>query len=226
MKLVLCIILGFIVVSGLVASGWWYMADSDAQQAIVVVDSYAAYYELIQHERSLISAPGHGQTDSRQRLHELLTKILTADITPEERQEFARAALDASAELRANIDAATVVREEIELLIIVFDTERSKLRDEMLQTTAHELHERMRERQAIVNEITATLYAINAQTQELLETVVDDSGALTVEHTHELNTLTGMAEMRYDRLQKNYDAFDQNDQQLAALAKQFAAHAL
>ncbi len=215
-----------VVLIGIGITILWLTSRSDTPQAMAVIERYAEYYELAQEERVLLSVPGHQDTESRRALHELLIEILTSDMTDNERLVRVDEALEEIALLRRDIDEATKIREDIVVVIDTFEREQQHLALTELRIGAGELVEAMRERQAIANDITATLYAINGHVHEIVVEIKQADGALTPEHIYDINQTTDMAESRFDRLQRSYRAFSENDGRLQRGMTAFVEDAL
>jgi hypothetical protein len=217
---------GIGVVAGLTMVATLFVVNGkEGGVAIGVVDAYAEYRELAERERALISVPGQGGTTGRQALHSIFVRLLTEEMDDTARLALAESGRNDLSQLRKNIDEATVLREEIVWAIDAFKRVSGELRIGELQKTAGLMQREMEQRQVLVNDITATLYAINGHAGEIIDEIIEHDGTLSAEHIIKINEATTMAEQRFDRLQGSYRAFTESDAALEVHAKHFVARA-
>lgn len=221
-------LLSIVILIALLGAGLFAYATlkpSESHDAITFINAYGAYAEMANELHAAINVPGSQDNPHHINLRNNLEKILTADISPEERLELAQAAKAETDGLREEIDIASQKREKVEGAIRDVEGEQKILDSSDLLALSGQLLSVMESRQNAVVDLAATLYAVNGQTEEILDQIIADGGALTDAHIIAINNATNDAEQRYERLRQEYETLSLFQVELDQISKEFVEEA-
>ncbi len=185
---------------------WVYYGGFDGERtsAIAFIDAYSTYDVAASRVEDMVHGPGTKRNPDRTNLLALLEKILTADISAEERSELARVAYGHLDSIQEGIADAKKVHGELYAIIQDLDNTSRIFHGVRAKEQAEKLVTLARERAETSARIIANLSETHEYTYAIITRVLEDGGELTDEHKNSINTITAEAESRHAALEEQY----------------------
>ena len=203
------IVLGIIVLGSIAGGIWYFFSMSqplETRERGALTQTHSVYERESIRQTEILAKPGSGSNINRANLHMLLSQMLTADLTDDERKTLAEQARGQAEKLRTDIDRTKGVHTSVVRAI-------ESIQDVSIASRAYSKKQEslislMMQKQVTAESITTTLYAINDQTEGIITRILDEEGALTPEHIQYINEETSDAETRHDQLTQLYHEYE------------------
>jgi len=192
-----------IVFAGL--SLYFFFAPGDMEGFVAaynVYDSASVAEEISAH------VPGVGENVSRQKLNEVLGRVLTAEMTPEERQKLSEDGLVLVALLRTEINTIVEDGKKTEMALETLRLPSKKVGGFSARRKAGSIVALAEEREQTIQDVEKISYDINDQLESIFQGIIADHGALTPVRISALNQSLPEAEKQFDRLTESYKKLD------------------
>lgn len=191
---------------------WYFFFASGNPQAFLA--AYNIYDTASTAEEIAAHVPGVGENVPRQKLNEILSRVLTAEMAPEERQKLSEDGLVLASELRVQIDAIGENGEKTGAALETLRKASKKVGGFSAKRKAGSIVALAEERTQTIRDIEEISYGINTQLENIFQGIIGDSGALTPERIKVLNQDLPEAEKQFDRLTEAYGKLDKIEKQI------------
>jgi hypothetical protein len=171
--------------------------------------AYHAYDTASTAEENAAHTPGAGENVPRQKLNEILSRALTENLTPEERQKLSEEGLVLAQELRAQIDAIGEAEKKTETALAILREASKKVRGFSARRKTKSIIALADERSRIITEIKEISYGTNDRLEDIFRGIIADNGALTPARIGALNKDLPETEKQFDRLTESYRQLDE-----------------
>ncbi len=216
------------LIGGSGAYAWLYYGGFEGERATAVafIDVYGDYREVVTRVETLTHIPGVESNPDREELERLLTRILTEQVTDEDRERLARLAFSNLDVLKREVDAAQAAQAALYATLQDLDNASRAFSGIEVRNQAQELVHLARKRA----ELTARITSIQAETHEhayaIITKVLADGGALSDNHKREINAATAVAEARHSTLTTLHQELGEHTARFDALFKVFVETAV
>jgi hypothetical protein len=192
-------------------SWYFFFAPGDTNAFLA---AYNIYDTASTAEEISARVPGVGENVSRQKLNEILSRVLTADMTPEERQKLSEGGLVLVALLRTEIDTIVEGSKKTETALKTLRLSSKKVGGFSATRKAGSIVALTEERAQVIQNVAEISYGINDQLESIFQGIITDRGALTPVRISALNESLPEAEKQFDRLTENYRKLDTLEKQI------------
>lgn len=186
--------------------GYFFFASGDTNAFLA---AYNIYDTASTAEEISARVPGVGENVSRQKLNEILSRVLTADMTPEDRQKLSEDGLVLAAELRAQIYAIVEAGKKTETALETLRASSKKAGGFFARRKAESIVALAEERSQTIQNVQEISYGINDQLESIFHGIIDDQGALTPARISALNESLPEAEKQFNHLTESYKKLDE-----------------
>lgn len=191
---------------------WYFFFASGNPQAFLA--AYNIYDTASTAEEIAAHVPGVGENVPRQKLNEILSRVLTAEMAPEERQKLSEDGLVLASELRVQIDAIGENGEKTGAALETLRKASKKVGGFSAKQKARSIVALAGERAQAIRDIEEISYGINTQLENIFHGITADRGALTPDRITALNQAIPEAEKQFDRLTEAYKKLDRIEKQI------------
>lgn len=206
------IIISGIVIAGL-SLGYFFFAPGNTQGFLA---AYNIYDTASTAEEIAAHVPGVGENVSRQKLNEILSRVLTADMPPEERQKLSEEGLVSVGELHAQIDTISRDGKKTEAVLVTFREASKKVGGFFARRQAGNIVVLAEERNQTIKNVEEISYGINTRLENIFRGIIADNGVLAPGRISALNQSLPEAEKQFDRLTEAYRKLDDIEKKIDA----------
>lgn len=190
---------------------WYFLAPGNTQGFLA---AYNIYDTASTAEEIAAHMPGVGENVSRQKLNGILSQVLTADMTSEERQKLSEEALVSVGELRAQIDTIGESGKKTEATLATLREASKKVGGFSEKRKARSIVALAEERSQTIKDVEEISYGINARLENIFQGIIADKGVLTPNRIGTLNQDLPEAEKEFNRLTEAYRKLDEIEKQI------------
>lgn len=204
-----------IVILSIIFTGFffWYFFLS-ARNIQNFMTAYRAYGNVSVAEEISARVPGVGENISRQKLNLILSRVLTENLTPEERQKLSEEGLVFVRKLRAEIDVIGAEGKKTEMSLQALRESLKKVGGFFVRRKAENIVALGESRRQTIKDIEGVLYEINDKLENIFQGIILDHGVLTPQRIRILNVGLPEAEKQFNQLTENYKKLDSLEKEI------------
>lgn len=173
------------------------------------VSAYGAYDAASDAHVARAHVPGGGNNAARQKLNAILPRVLSENLTPEERRKLSEEALVSVEEIRAEIETLGREGEKADTALLKLREASEKVSGFFVRRKAADIVALAEERARTIRDVQEISSGINRQLGDIFRGVIADNGALTPERISALNQDLPEAEKQFDRLTESYRTLEE-----------------
>jgi hypothetical protein len=183
--------------------------------------AYETYARVANQQDSAAHLPGSATNPVRRELNRALSSALTDTLTNDERLALAQKGIALLADAEAQIDAMGNLAPRVTEARSLIAESSSLLDTQRVRTARAQILEASRERARLIEDIRGYSYRANFYTEEILERIVADKGALTASHAQYLNDLIPEVEKQFDTRAALYQELEATRDSIEAAYRDF-----
>lgn len=199
-----------IVITGVLS--WYFFFAPGNPQAFLA--AYNIYDTASTVEEIAAHVPGVGENVPRQKLNDILSAVLTASMSSEERQKLSEEGLILVGTLHAQIDAIGIDEKKTEVVLGTLREASKKVGGFSEKRKARSIVALAEERSQTIKDVEEISYGINARLENIFQGIIADKGVLTPNRIGTLNQDLPEAEKEFNRLTEAYRKLDEIEKQI------------
>jgi hypothetical protein len=202
-----------VVIAFLGLLGYFFFASGNTQGFLA---AYNIYDTASTAEEISARVPGVGENVSRQKLNDILSAVLTVNMSSEERQKLSEEGLILVGTLHAQIDTIGADEKKTEATLITLRKASKKVGGFSARRKAGDIVALAEERSQTIKDVEEISYGINTRLENIFQGIIADRGVLTSDRIGALNQDLPEAEKQFEELTASYKKLDEIEKQIDA----------